>query len=299
MEQKYEYLYLIDINMVKDRLVKREETGHKGTFGTMFSLCGSVGMTGAMIMSTMSALRCGVGMVKCAVPNSIYNTVSHVLFEPIFVNLPENDEGTISYGSLDLILKNLNKCTAILLGCGLGRNTDVANVVFKVIEKTDLPIVIDADGINAISKNINILERVKNRAVITPHIGEMSRLLGISIDEVISNKFRCASKLSKKYQVITVLKGSETIICDKEGRIFVNRVANSGMAKGGSGDVLAGMIASFLAQGITPLDSAICGVYLHSMAGLLCKEKYSKVSMLPTDVIKELPNVFLNIESGG
>lgn len=293
--EKYEYLCSIDFNMVKNALGKRDQYSYKNKFGTLICLCGSRRMTGAAIMSSMAALRCGVGIVKCALPKSVCRTVVQSAPEIISLELDENDEGTVSQMSVSALFEHLNCCTATLIGCGLGRNEDVVSVVSGVLKKAQVPLVIDADGINALSKNIDILREVKSSVVITPHIGEASRLLGISSDEVISKKSKCAEYLSKKYGIVTVIKGIETIISDEKGNLFINRVPNSGMSKGGSGDVLAGMIASFLAQGISPVDSAVCGVYLHSMAGMRCKDKYSETSMLPTDLIKELPNIFLNM----
>lgn len=299
MIDKYEYLCVLNMGMVKKILGKRDSHGHKGTFGTLFCLCGSKEMSGAAIMSILAALRCGVGIVKSGIPTSIHDIVAKALPEPVFTLLEENIYGTVSKISLNTILNSVEKCTAVLLGCGLGRNNDVDQVVHGTLNASNIPnipLVIDADGINSVAKNINVLYKAKSRAIITPHIGEMAKLFGVSSKEIVSGGAKYAKILSLKYGIVTVLKGSETIISNEEGKLFALRKPNSGMAKGGSGDVLSGMIASFLAQGLSPLDSALCGVYLHSVAGDICKKRYSETSMLPTDIINELPNIFLKMD---
>ena len=296
MVDKYEYLSIIDMDMVKEKLGTRNIYGHKGTFGKLFCLCGSKEMPGAAVMSILAALRCGIGIVKAGVTNSVMNILAKTLPEPVFSILSENHVGTISKESLNKILKESKNCTAFLLGCGLGENDDVDTVVYGVLGASLNSFVIDADGINSVAKNINILNKLKGRSVITPHIGEMAKLFNISCKEVLSNMPKYARTLSTKYGIVTVLKSSETIISDEKGYLFAIKKPNSGLAKGGSGDVLSGIIASFLAQGLSPLDSAICGVYLHNLAGEFCRNKYSETSMLPTDIISELPNIFLSMD---
>ncbi len=294
--REYEYLQNIDLNMVKDRLPRRSDEGNKGTFGTLLCICGSVGMTGAAIMSSSAAIRCGVGIVKLIVPDQIYDITAKHLVEPIFSPIHTSDEGTLDSLYMEDIMKNFEKCTACLMGCGLGWNSDIKKIVYNVIEKSEIPLVIDADGINVISENINILKSAKSDIIITPHIGEMARLCKKEIEDLKVNKEKYARGLSKEYGITVVLKSDITTITDSNGNTFVNRKKNSGMAKGGSGDVLAGIIGSFLSQRMKPIDAAICGVYIHSLAGEKCANDISKTSMLPTDIINELPNIFLKIE---
>lgn len=293
--KEYEYCRNIDLNIVNEKLGVRNPDGHKGTFGTLLCICGSYGMPGAAIMSINAALRCGVGLIKAAIPKSIYEIVARRIEEAVFIPLPENEEKTISFNADAIINDNIHKCTAILIGCGLGRSRDLDKVIYNIVGNSGVPIIIDADGINAISENIDVLGKTKSRIIITPHLGEMSRLIHTSVEEILPRRFKYVRDFSKRYGVITVLKGSETVISDENGGLFINRMPNSGMAKGGSGDVLSGIIGSFLAQGLEPINSALCGVYLHGLCGERCRKNLSETAMLPSDVIQELPNIFLEI----
>lgn len=296
IDRSYEYLQNINMDMVKRMLPERDESGHKGTFGTLLNISGSRGMHGAAVMSTMSAVRSGVGLVKTVVPEGIYDIVGKQVIESVFVVTKGNELGTISSDSISDILANLQNSTACIVGCGLGWNSDVKKVVYELIRSCEVPLLIDADGINVLSENIDILKEKKSEIVITPHIKEMSRLLDVGTEEVVRNKIKYAKQVAQKYKITVVLKDHNTIISDKDGNIFMNRTGNSGMAKGGSGDVLSGMVGALLAQRIDVLDATICGVYLHGTVGDRCAEKFSKRSMLTTDMINEIPNLFLEIE---
>ena len=294
--REYDYVRTIDLHMVKEKLPDRPSSAYKGTFGTLLCVCGSKGMSGAAVMSLASAIRCGVGMVRCVLPICIYDIVAKQISEAVFVPVDGTSDGTLSENNTDIILSNTEKSTAILIGCGIGWNKNTKEIVYKIISNCNIPIIIDADGINSISENIDILSHAKAEVILTPHMGEMSRLTGKSVDEIKLNRVGCAKEFAKKHNVTVVLKGENTIIADKNGETYMNRNGNSGMAKGGSGDVLSGMIGSFLAQGLNSLDASICGVYLHGAAGDICARKFSKTSMLPTDIINELPGLFLEIE---
>ena len=294
-KEKYQYLTKLNFDILKRKIGTREETGHKGIFGALFCLCGSRGMAGAAGMSILAALRSGVGLVKAAVPKSVYNVLAARLFEAVFVPLEEDKKGVISLNSLEEIITEAKSCSAALIGCGLGKKKELNLLIQKLLGRLNMNCIIDADGINALAENINILKRAKCQIILTPHIGEMARLLKVSKKEVLENPFEYTKNFSMQYKVVTVLKSSETVISDETGSLFINRRPNSGMAKGGSGDVLAGIIGSFLAQGMNAIDSSICGVVLHSMAGEFCRKKLSKTSMLPTDLINELPEIFLKM----
>ena len=196
--------------------------------------------------------------------------------------------------SLSEMIAELNSCTAAVVGPGLGINENTMEIVYEIIRKSEIPLVIDADGINAVSQNIDVLKESKCKIILTPHFKEMSRLSGLSIEEIKKDKIQCASEFARNYGVTVVLKGPKTVICDENENIFVSNAGNVGMAKGGSGDVLAGIIGSLAAQGVSLLDAGICGVFIHGLAGDLCKEDYSSVSMTPTDIIRKLPEIFLN-----
>lgn len=294
--EKYEYLRKISFNEVKEKLPERFPESHKGTFGKLLCICGSKNMPGAAYFCAGAAVKSGVGLVKMIIPDSIYEVTSRKISEAVFFLAKEDDEGFISDDSIEDILKESCNCTAILVGCGMGWNNSTKNIVYKLIKKSHVPMIIDADGINVISENIDILNESNSPIIITPHLKEMSRLINKDIEFIATNKSACAREFSKKYSVTTVLKGNKTVISDKDGNLYVNETGNAGMAKGGTGDVLAGMIGSFLAQKMSAIDSALCGVFIHGMSGDESRSKKSMVAMTPTDIINELPDVFLKFE---
>lgn len=284
---------LIDFDFVKSIIPKRKQNSHKGSFGTLVSLCGSAGFAGAAVLSSKAALRCGVGIVNVALPRCIYNIVSQGVPEAVYTLLDENKDGTVCKSSIAALKMVLNKSSACLVGCGIGCNQGTKEVVDYILENYSNPILLDADGINSISSNIDVLTSAKSQIVLTPHPAEMARLIKTSTEYVIDNFEKVTLEFSKKHRTILVLKGSKTIVSSPTGEMFVNNVENSGLAKGGSGDVLSGIIASFLAQGVEPLNAAILGVYLHSRTGKICAESLSERAMLPSDVIDALPKLFL------
>lgn len=290
--EKYQYMSLVTEEMVKYKLPKRCEYFHKGNFGKLFTVCGSKKMPGAALFVINAAIKTGVGMIKaCAVP-SVYKKIEN--FEPTFFVAGEDEEGFMTKESLSEMIAELNSCTAAVVGPGLGLNENTMEIVYEIIRKSEIPLVIDADGINAVSQNIDVLKESKCKIILTPHFKEMSRLSGLSIEEIKKDKIQCASEFARNCGVLVALKGPKTVICDENDNVFVSSTGNVGMAKGGSGDVLAGIIGSLAAQGVSLLDAGICGVFIHGLAGDLCKEDYSSVSMTPTDIIRKLPEIFLN-----
>ena len=282
-----------DTYISENPLPQKEKSAHKGTNGTLLALCGSYGMSGAAVMSGMAALRTGIGLLKMAVPKSIYTIAAEKLPEALFIPLEQDKDGIVDideYGKLDEALRG--NATAALIGCGLGVNNNIKSLVALLISGSDKPLVIDADGINLISSNINILKRASAPIIITPHPGEMARLIGSDVNTVQNDRYNIARNFAGEYGVTVVLKGANTLIALPDGRVYVNMTGNSGMAKGGSGDVLAGMAASFMAQGLSAEAAAINAVYYHGLAGDKCAEKYSRRSMLPSDIISELKYIF-------
>ena len=282
-----------DTYISENPLPQKEKSAHKGTNGTLLALCGSYGMSGAAVMSGMAALRTGIGLLKMAVPKSIYTIAAEKLPEVVFIPLEQDKDGIVDideYGKLDEALRG--NATAALIGCGLGVNNNIKSLVALLISGSDKPLVIDADGINLISSNINILKRASAPIIITPHPGEMARLIGSDVNTVQNDRYNIARNFAGEYGVTVVLKGANTLIALPDGRVYVNMTGNSGMAKGGSGDVLAGMAASFMAQGLSAEAAAINAVYYHGLAGDKCAEKYSRRSMLPSDIISELKYIF-------
>ena len=287
---------IINKDFVRHCLPERKPSSHKGTYGTLSAICGSYAMAGAAIMCSKSALRSGVGLLNVMLPKSIYPIVAGQCIEPVFTVLQENNMGTISSNAAQRIIKKVNSSNAVLIGCGLGLNFDIIDIVSLLIKNCTVPMVIDADAINAVSKNIDMLRNKKSDIVITPHPGEMARLLIKSVLDVQSNRIEYAQKFALKYGITVVLKGANTIVADKGGKVFVNRTGNAGMSRGGSGDVLAGIIGSFIAQGMSAINAALCGVFIHGEAGDKCAESLSQYGMLPTDMIDMLPKVFTDLE---
>ena len=281
-----------DKNTVKRAVPNRPIDANKGTMGTLLSICGSFGMAGAAILAGKAALRCGIGLEKLALPKSVYPIAAGSILESVFLPLIETADGKISRDNTELLLDEAKKSTAVLLGCGLSVCEDTKALVRGFIENCAVPMVLDADALNCISDNPEILKKRESEIIITPHPGEMGRLCGLSAKEVNADRVNVALRFAEKYGVITVLKGSGTIIASPNGRVLLNTTGNSGMATGGSGDVLAGMTAGLLAQGKNAFDCAAAAVYLHGKAGDFASEKLGKISMLPSDIIDCIPAAF-------
>ena len=281
-----------DKNIVKRAVPNRPDNANKGTMGTLLSICGSFGMAGAAILAGKSALRCGVGLEKLAIPKSIYPIAAGCILESVFLPLSETSDGKISRTNIPRLLLEAKKSTAVLLGCGLSVCDDTKALLKSFVENCTAPMVRDADALNCIADNPEILKKRKSDIIITPHPGEMGRLCGITAKEVNADRVDVALSFAKKYGVITVLKGSGTIIASPNGQALLNTTGNSGMATGGSGDVLAGMTAGLLAQGKSAFDCAAAAVYLHGLAGDFAAEKLGKISMLPSDIIDYIAQAF-------
>lgn len=273
----------------------RPDGSNKGTLGSLLCICGSYGMAGAAIMAGKAALRCGIGLLKIAVPKSIYPVCATNILESVYYPLEETSNGVISSKNTDFLLEMCEKSSAVVIGCGLSVCDDTKNLVQSVITNCEKPLVIDADALNCICNKPEILKNLKAPAIITPHPGEMARLLHSTPKTVNSNRENTAIDFAKKFGVVTVLKGAGTIIASPDGEVYINHTGNSGMATGGSGDVLSGIIGSLLAQGAAPINAAAAGVFLHGAIGDLAAEKLGKISMLPTDMIDMIPTAYLKL----
>lgn len=266
-------------------LPDRDPEGHKGTFGRILLLCGSRGYTGAAYLAAMGALRTGAGLTFLGVPESIYEIEAVKLNEPVVFPLPDED-GMLSLFSVSEIAKRLPQMDVVLIGCGLGQSAGTFAVVKFVLENAKCPVVVDADGINVLKEHKDILRGRVYPTILTPHDGEFLRFGGtIGHDRMVS-----AAHFSKEWNSILLLKGHRTCITDGTTG-YINETGNPGMAVGGSGDVLAGMIASLLGQGIAPLEAAACAAWLHGAAGDLCAEEISQYGMLPTDMLTRIPRL--------
>ena len=273
----------------------RPDDSNKGTLGSLLCICGSYGMAGAAIMAGKAALRCGIGLLKIAVPKSIYPVCATNILESVYYPLEETSNGVISSIKTDFLLEMCENSSAVVIGFGLSVCDDTKNLVQSVITNCEKPLVIDADALNCICNKPEILKNLKAPAIITPHPGEMARLLHSTPKTVNSNRENTAINFAKKFGVVTVLKGAGTIIASPDGEVYINHTGNSGMATGGSGDVLSGIIGSLLAQGAAPINAAAAGVFLHGTIGDLAAEKLGKISMLPTDMIDMIPTAYLKL----
>ncbi len=270
---------------VKKLFNKRDKNCNKGDNGRLLNICGSYLMPGAAVISAKAALRTGVGLLECAFPKSIYGTITAHLIQPVFTPLCENEQKTVSIGALSAISERIRKADAILIGCGLGNNDDTQVVVSEVIKSAEVPLVIDADGLNSININLDVLKGKKSDVIVTPHPGEMARLIDKDVQYVQSHRIECAKQFAGEYGVVVVLKGANTIVTDGE-KIKVNIKGNPGMAMGGTGDMLAGMIASFAAQKLGAFDAAVAGVYIHSLCGDITADDISERGMVIEDMLE-------------
>lgn len=286
--------------LVCSKLSKREKNTSKYDYGTLLAVCGSKYYRGAAMLSASAACRCGVGIVCLASTERVISSVASAIPECTFLPLEESENGTISHKSISDIITKANRCGAVLVGCGLALDDDTRDVVQNVITSAECQLVLDADALNVLSENVELLKQAKKMPVITPHFGEMARLCKKSRQEVENDPEKTALDFAHRYNCIVVLKSHVTYIANPDGKCFVNTdVGNAGLAKGGSGDVLAGMIASFLAQGKDPVSGACCGVYLHGFVADKCADRLSMTAMLPGDVVNEIGSVFKKIESMG
>ena len=271
--------------LVLSLLPDRNPWGHKGNFGKLLLLCGSRGYTGAAFFAAMGALRSGAGLVFLGVPESIYGIEAVKLNEPVIFPLPDAG-GRLSADAVPEILTRFPQMDAVLVGPGLGQSEGTLAVVRAVLEKAECPVVVDADGINVLSAHRDLLRGRKSPTILTPHDGEFARLGGV----IGEDRMAAAAALAEELGCVVLLKGHETCITDGTDG-YLNPTGNPGMAVGGSGDVLAGVITALLGVGLPPLEAAACGAWLHGAAGDRCAAELGQYGMLPTDMLSALPRL--------
>ena len=273
-------------------LPPRPADAHKGTFGHVLVVAGSRGMSGAAVLCGTAALRGGAGTVTIAVPEGIQPTVAAGQPCATTAGLPQTEAGTVAAHAWPSLSLHAKRATALAVGPGLGGGPAVAAFVGRLLQEVTVPIVIDADGLNALHHPIDPAAAT----VLTPHPGEFARLLGRSTAEVQADRQALAVEFALKQNVILVLKGSGTLVTDGR-RLYVNRTGNPGMATGGSGDVLTGLIAALLARGLDPFAAAQLGVHLHGLAGDLARDDLGEDGLIATDLLKYLPNAAVRYRS--
>jgi NAD(P)H-hydrate epimerase len=287
---------LVEISDLQQLMPQRKKYSHKGTYGHVLLVAGSKGKTGAALMAARACLRSGAGLVTIGIPETLVNAFQPRVTEEMILPLPDKGNGTLSYKAHESIL-NFKKANALAIGPGLAVDKDITGLVSLLVTKSKIPMVIDADGLNAISEKTALLKRSRAPVILTPHPGEMARLLRrggepiYPLTEIEQDRIGTAMSFSKRTKTYLVLKGVPTITATPEGETFINSSGNPGMATAGTGDVLTGMIAAFLAQGANPGDASVLGVYLHGLTGDLIAEKKGERSLIASDLIRAIPRV--------
>lgn len=277
----------IHSDYIKSLIPKRADDAHKGQCGRVFILAGSKGMTGAAALSAAGALRSGAGLVTVGTAEEEQKVLAVKLTEAMTVGYAST-LGSMRLSDKEKIKTAAEGADAFVIGPGLGRRSYTAELVLWLIENVNAPMVIDADGLNALSGNIDILKKRKRETILTPHEGEMALLCGKTAAEVKAERVKTAKEFSETFGVTLVLKGAGTVVCGG-GEVFINPTGNSGMATGGSGDVLSGIIGSFLAQGLSSYEAAALGAYVHGLAGDMAAEDKGKPGLIAGDIAENIP----------
>ncbi len=294
----------ITLNPTLPFLKRRNPQTHKGSYGTLLLVCGSYGMVGAAAMAAKAALRCGVGLVNVVADTRCYPLLAPMLPEAVFTvldhgaSLAPTADATASNPNREKLLHALHSANACVIGCGLG--ADAAHYLPTVFAAAQCPVVADADALNYLALHPDLCATIHAPLLLTPHPAEMARLCGgISVQEVQADRVNTAIAFAQQHNACTILKGAGTVVATPAGGAKINPTGNAGMAKGGSGDVLAGMLGAFLAQHIAPALAAEAAVYIHGAVGDACADALSQTSMQPTDLINALPDYFKQLLAKG
>ena len=289
---------LLDPEWVRMLLPRRPRSAHKGDFGRVLAIAGSVGMTGAACLCAEAALRVGAGLVTVGCPASLNDILETKLTEAMTFPLPETYNRSLDTRALAPILELAEQADAVAIGPGLSREPETAVLVRRLVARVGTPMVIDADGLNALADAGGILEGEHAPAVLTPHPGEMARLMGVTTDSVQDKRAHFAEAAANRCGCVIVLKGACTLIAESGRPLTVNPTGNPGMASGGTGDVLTGIIAGLIAQGLLPFEAAASGAYLHGLAGDLAAERVGEASIVAGDVLRALPDAICRVMKG-
>ncbi|NIS15727.1 MAG: NAD(P)H-hydrate dehydratase [candidate division Zixibacteria bacterium] len=294
VEEKNLDLNLIDEAFIDEYLPHHSEGGHKGNLGKLFIIAGSEGSTGAACMAANSATRAGIGLCFLGVPESLNDICEVKCTEALTRTLPEvGKKRCFALRGLGKFKQYFEWADAVALGPGIGTHHETKELVKRLISRIKLPTVIDADGLNCFEGDTQPLIEAEFPCVLTPHPGELSRLIDTSLKEIAADRFKYARIAADHLKKVVLLKGAPTFVAEPNGQVYLNPTGNIGMAKGGSGDVLTGLIGTLLAKGLSPLQAACCGAYLHGMAGDFCRDEIGSMGMIPTDMIDMLPEVLL------
>lgn len=279
---------LVDRDFVLGLLPPRERATHKGDYGRLLCVVGSDRYMGAAALAAEGAARCGAGYVQVASTPEVCRFVA--ARTPSCILLPWKDG---LRDDLEGLEQEADRASALLLGCGLGDSQETADLTARLVGRSQVPVVLDADGLNAAARNIDILSSHTCDLIITPHLGELARLADMDVEEAAANRLELASALARQHRMTVVLKGPTTTVHTQDGDVYYSTVGNPGMARAGSGDVLAGMVAALAARGLEPAQAAACGAWIHGSAGDLAAARCSQEAMLPTDLLACIGSVFL------
>jgi NAD(P)H-hydrate epimerase len=288
---------LLSGSIIGKMLPRRARTAHKGDAGKAYIAAGSVGMTGAACLAADAALKAGTGLVYLGVPGTLNPIFEMKLTEVITFPLRESPEQALDLAAAPAIEEGMAAAEATAVGPGMSRAPRTCQLVRKLVEDVAVPMVIDADGLFALAENLDVLKRAAAARILTPHVGEMARLLGKTPEEVLFDAPALCREFAHRYQVIVVLKQARTIICEPAGRIHINPTGNPGMATAGSGDVLTGLIVGLLAQGLEPWQAAGAGVYVHGFAGDMAARRLGEASTTAGAILAEVPQALRVLES--
>jgi NAD(P)H-hydrate epimerase len=285
----------IDIALLEARdmsrlLPVRHADTHKGSHGHLMILAGSTGKSGAGVLSSQAGLRGGAGLVTFALPRSLNAAMESQVTEVMTLPVAEDVAGTLTSAALPELTAFLSKASALVLGPGLGTHAATVTCVHALLQRTTVPVVLDADGLNCVAADSEVLKTCRAPVIMTPHPGELSRLLGVTTTAVQSQRLDIAQDFARDYGVYVVLKGAGTVIYAPDGRRWINPTGNAAMATAGTGDVLAGLIGALLCQNLTPLQAAQCGVYLHGLAGDRVRDRLGNSGLIASDLIGEIPH---------
>ncbi|MDP2929554.1 MAG: NAD(P)H-hydrate dehydratase [Candidatus Omnitrophota bacterium] len=282
---------MIKIEDILANFPKRASDANKRDFGHVLVIAGSIGYTGAAYLTSQAALLSGSGLVTLAAGKSICDVLATKLTEVMVKPFFETRDYSLSLLAEKELLNFSRKCSAVAIGPGISQNKETQALVRSLLGKLDKPIVLDADGINAFVAHVDLLNKTAAPLILTPHMGEMARLLEKEVEEVKNNRKDIALEFASKYNVILALKGHETIVAKADGAFYINATGNVGMASGGTGDVLTGIITSFVGQGMDAFNAAAAGVYFHGMAGDIAVKEKGNLSLIATDLLNKLPEV--------
>ncbi len=290
--------FLVERSDVAPFFPPRPRDAHKGTYGHVLLLAGSVGKTGAAALAARAAMRAGAGLVTVATPASAQPVVASLILEAMSLPLPETDARTVALAAASRLVEEAARCDAVALGPGLGLHADTLALVRDLTRVLDRPAVLDADALNSLAGHLEVLRAARGPRVLTPHPGEMARLLGVKTDDVQRDRIGVARQFAAAHGVHLVLKGATSVVASPDGRVLLNPTGNPGMASGGAGDVLTGILGAFLARGLAPGDALASAVWLHGMAGDVAASCTGMEALVASDLIEALPEAFDRLTRG-